>query len=68
MARTRLPEGLLLDVTEALDLQGNTAQARAVRLDSLGWARYGFGSERAVPVRSSEIAALSSRVKKAGPV
>ena len=59
---------LLMIKAEALDLQGNTAQARAVRLDSLGWARYGFGSERAVRVRASEIAALSSRVKKAGPV
>ncbi len=36
---------LLLLKSEALNQAGRTAQARSVRLDSLGWARYGFGSE-----------------------
>jgi hypothetical protein len=44
---------------EALDDVGRTAEARAVRLDSLGWGRYGFGSNAAVGARLSEVAALS---------
>ncbi len=36
---------LQLQSAEALARLGRSAQARAVRLDSLGWARYGFGSE-----------------------
>ncbi|WP_420586846.1 DUF2927 domain-containing protein [Ruegeria sp.] len=39
---------LLLLKSEALNQAGKTAQARSVRLDSLGWARYGFGSETVV--------------------
>jgi len=58
---------LLMIKSEALTLQGRTTEARAVRLDSLGWARYGFGSEKAVRQRLREIAALSSRVRKARP-
>lgn len=46
---------------EALELAGRPAEARSVRLDSLGWARYGFGSETAVQARLREIAALSPR-------
>ena len=34
-------------------------QAAAVRLDSLGWARYGFGREQDVRDRLTEVAALS---------
>ncbi|WP_037316185.1 DUF2927 domain-containing protein [Ruegeria halocynthiae] len=36
---------LLLLKSEALNQAGRTSQARSVRLDSLGWARYGFGSD-----------------------
>ncbi len=36
---------LLLLKSEALKQAGQPQQARAVRLDSLGWARYGFGSD-----------------------
>ena len=36
---------LLLLKSEALKQAGQIQQARAVRLDSLGWARYGFGSD-----------------------
>lgn len=46
---------------EALDLIGRTQDARAVRLDSLASARYGFGSEMAVEARLREIASLSPR-------
>ncbi|WP_319823635.1 DUF2927 domain-containing protein [Thalassovita sp.] len=50
---------LLLLRAEALDLLGRPTEARAVRLDSLGWARYGFGSDRAVRAKLREISALS---------
>lgn len=36
---------LLLLKSEALKQAGQDQQARAVRLDSIGWARYGFGSD-----------------------
>ncbi len=50
---------LMLLRAEALDLTGRVAEARAVRLDSLGWARYGFGSDWAVRAKLREIAALN---------
>lgn len=50
---------LLMMRAEALELTGDFTSARAVRLDSLGWARYGFGSEWAVRAREREIHALS---------
>ncbi|MDP4031486.1 MAG: DUF2927 domain-containing protein [Pseudorhodobacter sp.] len=49
---------LMMVKAEALTALGRVAEARAVRLDSLGWARYGFGSQTAVRARMSEIAAL----------
>lgn len=52
---------LLAVKAEALDLLGQGAEAAAVRLDSLGWARYGFGPEQEVWRQASEIAALSPR-------
>lgn len=51
---------LMLIKAEALDNLGQTAAARALRLDSLGWARYGFGSEDQVRARMSEIASLGA--------
>ncbi len=36
---------LLLLKSEALRQSGQIDQARSVRLDSIGWARYGFGSD-----------------------
>ena len=59
---------LLMIKAEALEIEGRSAEARRVRLDSLGWARYGFGSDEAVRLRVSEIAALSSRLKRARPL
>jgi hypothetical protein len=50
---------LLLLKAEALDMQGKPDEARRVRLDSLGWARYGFGPEWAVRAKLEEIAALN---------
>jgi hypothetical protein len=44
---------------EALAMQGRMAEAQAERLDSLGWARYGFGADAEVRARASEIAVLS---------
>lgn len=50
---------LLLMKAEALELQGRTAEARAVRAESLGWGRYGFGTEEVVRARAAEIASLT---------
>lgn len=50
---------LLLLQAEALDLNGHYSEARAVRLDSLGWARYGFGPDWAVRAKLREITALN---------
>ncbi|MEO0936819.1 MAG: DUF2927 domain-containing protein [Pseudomonadota bacterium] len=50
---------LMLLRAEALELQGRTGEAQAVRLDSLGWARYGFGPDWAVRAKLREIASLS---------
>jgi hypothetical protein len=52
---------LLMLKAAALETLGRPAEARAVRLDSLGWARYGFGTEDEVRARLSEIAILSPR-------
>ncbi|MEL7299629.1 MAG: DUF2927 domain-containing protein [Pseudomonadota bacterium] len=50
---------LMMFRAEALELQGRHAEARAVRMDSLGWARYGFGSQRSISARLREIALLN---------
>merc|ERR1711969_28774 len=39
---------LMMLKAEALALAGRPSEARIVRMDSLGWARYGFGSDWAV--------------------
>ncbi|MCB2111572.1 MAG: ATP-dependent transcriptional regulator, partial [Rhodobacteraceae bacterium] len=36
---------LLMLRAEALQIEGQESAAAAARLDSLGWARYGFGSD-----------------------
>src|SRR6056297_1461984 len=58
---------LLLVRAEALDLSGRGAEARDVRLDSLGWARYGFGTERDVLMRAAEISGLAPETTGGGP-
>jgi hypothetical protein len=50
---------LLLLKAEALELRGQASEARNVRLDSLGWARYGFGPDWAVRAKLREISALN---------
>jgi hypothetical protein len=50
---------LLLVKAEALDLLGRPTEAQAIRVDSLGWARYGFGPDEDVVLRASEIASLA---------
>lgn len=52
---------LLMIKAEALDMLGRADEARVVRLDSLGWARYGFGEDRQVRARLHEIATLVPR-------
>ncbi|MBL4917421.1 DUF2927 domain-containing protein [Szabonella alba] len=49
---------------EALTLQGRDSEAQALRMDSQGWARYGFGSDAQVRARMAEIAALARRGKR----
>ena len=61
-----LLSSLLMVRAEALELVGRPSEARAVRLDSLGWARYGFGSDAEVRARLLNIAALSP-VNRARP-
>jgi Protein of unknown function (DUF2927) len=50
---------LMLLKAQALDQLGRAEEAQAVRLDSLGWARYGFGSDQDVRARIADIAALA---------
>ncbi|MBL4627934.1 MAG: DUF2927 domain-containing protein [Roseicyclus sp.] len=50
---------LLMIRAEALEDTGRPSEARSVRLDSLAWGRYGFGSGAAVNARLNEVAALS---------
>ena len=49
---------LMMLRAEALDLAGQRADAAAVRVDSLGWARYGFGADWAVRAKLREIGSL----------
>ena len=50
---------LLLMRAEALDLVGRSSEAASVCMDSLGWARYGFGADWAVRAKLREISALN---------
>ncbi len=52
---------LLAIKAEALAMSGREREAALVRLDSLGWARYGFGSAALVTQRMREIAAIAER-------
>jgi hypothetical protein len=53
-----LLSSLLFVRTESLAALGRGEEAQAARVDSLGWARYGFGSDREVLLRAAEIASL----------
>lgn len=50
---------LMMIKAEALEHLGRDPEAQLVRLDSLGWARYGFGSQAEVNARLDEIAAIA---------
>jgi hypothetical protein len=50
---------VLMLQSEAYAMYGRSIDARRARLDSLGWARYGFGPDWAVQARLREIAALN---------
>lgn len=52
---------LLMMKAEALEGLGRPREADAVRLDSRGWGRYGFGSDAQVRARMAEIAVLARR-------
>ena len=49
---------------EALEALGRDGEARAARLDSLGWARYAFGSDAQVRARMADIATLAARGRR----
>ena len=51
---------VLLLKSEALRQVGQTEKARAVRLDSIGWARYGFGSDMVVRTVTEGIASATA--------
>nr|WP_229864138.1 DUF2927 domain-containing protein [Seohaeicola zhoushanensis] len=55
---------LMLLKAEALDLSGRSDEAQDLRMDSIGWARYGFGSDYAVHAKMREIAALSPHTRR----
>lgn len=59
-----LMSALLMVKAEALDARGRLGEASAVRLDSLGWARYGFASEDEIRDRLREVAGLRPREAK----
>lgn len=50
---------LLMIRAEALEALGRSSEAQQVRLDSLGWGRYGFGTNAEVGARLTEIASLT---------
>jgi hypothetical protein len=53
---------------EALELSGRGVEAQAVRLDSLGWARYGFGADGVIRTKLREISALSPLNRRNGRI
>ena len=56
-----LMAGLMMVKSVALDRSGDSATAARLRLDSLGWARYGMGSDSDVRRRLQVIAEISAR-------
>jgi hypothetical protein len=51
----------MLIKAEALEQQGETAAAAALRLDSQPYASYGFGPEAVVKARMRDIASVAQR-------
>ncbi len=54
---------MLFVKAEALDRLNRPQEARAIRLDALGWGRYGFASAAEVRLRAAEIAGLAPPVR-----
>lgn len=54
--------GILADIlmlrAKAHEMLGQTQEARATRLDSIGWARYAFGSEQIIEDKLNQVARL----------
>jgi hypothetical protein len=64
-----LMAGFMMLKSRALEALGQHDAARALWLDSLGWARYGFGPDKAVRAREAETLALTAErtpVERAG--
>jgi tetratricopeptide (TPR) repeat protein len=55
---------LMLIKAEALEVMGSLAEAQALRMDSVPWARYGFGSDSLVRTRMRDIATVADRAEK----
>lgn len=55
---------LLRTQAAALAVLGQTGAAQATRLDSLGWARYGFGSSEVIASLDAEFARLERLAKE----
>lgn len=54
-----LLSSLMMMRAEALELAGRASEGQSVRLDSLGWARYGYGADWVVRAKLREISALN---------
>jgi hypothetical protein len=52
---------LMLIKAQALQELGRDQEAQALRLDTVGWARYGFGSDQALRAKTAEIASIAAR-------
>ncbi len=50
---------LMMMRAEALELSGRAFEARQVRMDSSGWARYGYGADWAVRAKLREMSSLN---------
>ena len=57
---------LLSTLMLTLEFSGRASEARIVRLDSLNWARYGFGSEKHLKTKLREIQALNPLNRRNG--
>ncbi|WP_373353046.1 DUF2927 domain-containing protein [Pseudoroseicyclus sp. CXY001] len=53
---------LMAEKAAALRLLGRTEEAEALTVDTIGWARYGYGADSTVRARLSEIEGLSPAV------
>ena len=62
-----LMAGLMMVKATALDRLGQADAAASLRLDSLGWARYGMASDADVRRRLQSIAALAAPTEKTAP-